>query len=274
MAADSLTHVHQLVVLLSERVMSPIILSHAKSYSSVVRVLRGVVVMMCVVLSGVLFASRVYSNYVNYGGYLRLWMEVPKHVVTKPLDGASTATATIDICIGREWYLFPSHYFLPDAARLHFVRDNFTGILPQYYPSQQYYPSDDGIRNGTYATPLQPFNDRNQEEASRYVPLTSCQYLVIAVDGNEPTALQDDVRRTILSANSDSPSMDQHTAIQHSPHRVYFERLAEQSVLSTEHSLVPTARAFFIPELSSKTVKFKSFGLYRVVVVVVQVEEE
>ena len=251
MAADSLTHVHQLVVLLSQRVMSPIILSHAKSYSSVKRVLRGVVVMMCLVLSGVLFASRVYSNYVNYSGYLRLWMELPMHVAH--LDGATAgaAAATMNICIGREWYLFPSHYFLPDAARLQFVRDNFTGILPQYYP-------DDGIRNGTYATPLQPFNDRNREEASRYVPLTSCQYLVIAVDGNEPIALQDDVRRAILSAGSGSPS------IQHSSHRVNFQKLAEQWVLSTEHSLVPTARAFFIPQLSSRTVKFKSFGLYRV----------
>ena len=248
MAADSLTHVHQLVVLLSERVISPIILSHAKSYSSVVRVLRGVVVMMCIVLSGVLFASRVYSNYVNYGGYLRLWMEVPKHV--KPLHGAATA---VNICIGREWYLFPSHFFLPDEARLQYVRDNFTGILPQYYP-------DNGIWNGTYATPLQPFNDRNREEASRYVPLTSCQYLVIAVDGNEPTGLQDEVRRTILTAGSGSPSM------QHSLHRMNFQRLAEQSVLSSEHSLVPTARAFFIPQLSPKTVKFKSFGLYKVVV--------
>jgi len=119
----------------------------------------------------------VYSNYVNYGGYLKLWMDVPKHL----------SAGAANICIGREWYLFPSHYFLPDAARLQFVRDNFTGILPQYYPLQ----TDGGMRNGTYATPRQPFNDRNREETSRYVSLTSCQYLVIAVDGNDPTALQD-----------------------------------------------------------------------------------
>jgi len=97
------------------------------------------------------------------------------------------------------------------------------------------------------------------------VSLTSCQYLVIAVDGNDPTALQDDVRRTILSAGDESLSVEPDASIQYSAHRITFQRLAEQPVLSAEHSLVPAARAFFIPELSSKTVKFKSFGLYRVV---------
>ena len=73
------------------------------------------------------------------------------------------------MCTGAEWYSFPSHFFLPEHVRLAYVRDSFHGQLPQYFASV------DGTSATTHDT---PFNDRNQEELRRYVPLSQCDYLV------------------------------------------------------------------------------------------------
>lgn len=35
-----------------------------------------------------------------------------------------------NVCIGREWYRFPSSYFLPNNARLKFIPSGFDGLLP------------------------------------------------------------------------------------------------------------------------------------------------
>lgn len=62
--------------------------------------------------------------------------------------------------MGKEWYRFPSHFFLPsDNWRVKFVKSEFKGQLPQMY-------ADD-----VDATKLERsnFNDLNQEETDRYV---------------------------------------------------------------------------------------------------------
>ncbi|KAF9907658.1 mannosyltransferase, partial [Lobosporangium transversale] len=37
---------------------------------------------------------------------------------------------TIRVCVGKEWYRFPSHYFLPEGAKLGFLKSHFDGLLP------------------------------------------------------------------------------------------------------------------------------------------------
>lgn len=66
----------------------------------------------------------------------------------------------INVCVGKEWYRFPSNYFIPtDAAQLSFIKSQFTGQLPKPYLST---PD---------ATSVIPpgFNDQNREEVDRYV---------------------------------------------------------------------------------------------------------
>ena len=65
--------------------------------------------------------------------------------------------------MGKEWYRFPSHFFLPsDNWRVKFVKSEFKGQLPQMY-------ADD-----VDATKLKRsnFNDLNQEETDRYVKVS------------------------------------------------------------------------------------------------------
>jgi len=92
----------------------------------------------------------------------------------RPL-GSVDPVATTDVtgpllCVGKEWYRFPSHFFLPDAthrpewatargpARLGFLKSAFGGQLPQ--------PFNATIGTSGWAP---GFNDVNAEETDRYV---------------------------------------------------------------------------------------------------------
>jgi alpha-1,2-mannosyltransferase len=77
------------------------------------------------------------------------------------------------VCVGKEWYRFSTHFFLPPHLRLGFVADGFDGQLPQYY--------GEGIDAFSRIPPH--FNDLNQEEPSRYVPISSCDYWVNFFEG-------------------------------------------------------------------------------------------
>ena len=69
----------------------------------------------------------------------------------------------VSICIGKEWYRFPSHFFLPSQNwRVKFVKSEFRGQLPQMYAE------------GENATVIERpnFNDLNQEESDRYVKVS------------------------------------------------------------------------------------------------------
>lgn len=70
--------------------------------------------------------------------------------------------------MGSDWYTFPSHFFMPENARLAYFSDGFGGILPQHFAE----------KDGTSGVPLHPFNDRNREEAMMYIGIDSCDFLV------------------------------------------------------------------------------------------------
>lgn len=70
---------------------------------------------------------------------------------------------TVNICVGKEWYRFPSSFFLPsERYNIGFLRSHFKGLLPK--------PFERGA-NGTSIIPSE-MNDANREEPSRYVRLS------------------------------------------------------------------------------------------------------
>ena len=68
-------------------------------------------------------------------------------------------------------YRFPSSFFLHNQTQLRFVKDGFDGQLPAPYSA----PLPEGSR-----AVHKHFNDRNQEEDSRYLERTKCDALVEA----------------------------------------------------------------------------------------------
>ena len=74
----------------------------------------------------------------------------------------------------REWYRFPSSYFLPREMHAKFVRSEFRGLLPGEFSEAR---TGFGFWSGTWL-PTSGLNDRNEEDMSKYVELRTCSFLV------------------------------------------------------------------------------------------------
>ncbi|CAN7948308.1 unnamed protein product [Ixodes pacificus] len=111
--------------------------------------------------------SRTVALYRNFRAPMEIYMELA------PLAGDGRATT---LCLGKEWYRFPSSFFLPENWQLAFLESEFRGQLPKPFAQ------------GPHATRLVPrdMNDQNREERSRYVRASQCDYLV-DTDGPDVT---------------------------------------------------------------------------------------
>eukprot|EP01103_Thecamoeba_quadrilineata_P002442 TRINITY_DN1239_c0_g1_i3.p1 TRINITY_DN1239_c0_g1~~TRINITY_DN1239_c0_g1_i3.p1 ORF type:complete len:420 (-),score=61.35 TRINITY_DN1239_c0_g1_i3:43-1302(-) len=129
------------------------------------RVLVGVVVLVCVVVA-VVSVSRTTSLLINYRAPLLLYSDFYH------LSSISQQNSSVNLCVGKEWYRFPSNFFLPDlgkfSPKFQFLRSEFRGLLPRHYDSS---PS------ATWIIPPH-MNDQNLEELSRYVDVSECDYIV------------------------------------------------------------------------------------------------
>ncbi|TFJ88399.1 hypothetical protein NSK_000748 [Nannochloropsis salina CCMP1776] len=140
---------------------------------------------LALLLHALLSLSRAVSMTQNFSAPLRLFDDFSKHQRAEYFKAAAPVAASKStnpspdpspppvrparLCLGAEWYRFPSSFFLPHAhVHLAFVRAGFGGQLPQPFRAE----------NGTWAPPLQGFNAHNLEEKARYVPIHSCRYLV------------------------------------------------------------------------------------------------
>mmetsp|Transcript_2333 Transcript_2333/g.3677 ORF Transcript_2333/g.3677 Transcript_2333/m.3677 type:complete len:612 (-) Transcript_2333:129-1964(-) len=217
------------------------------SSASLITAKRAMIVLVTIV-SMCLFSARVTSTYTNYRGYMQLWEKAGTYIRHRtPICDAPEADF-VSVCTGSEWYQFPSHFHLPECARLQFIDDGFTGILPQHFAPV----------NGTFIEPLQPFNDKNREETSRYMDIHQCDYLVLLIDTNKPIPDQDDTRRLLLL--HDLPSRLHSTP----PSALEdFDKVLSEKVISPEYSPSSLLRAFYIPLLTTKSVKFKQYTLYQ-----------
>ena len=78
------------------------------------------------------------------------------------------------VCFGKEWYRFPSSYFLPRDMRAKFIRSEFRGLLPGEFSEARI---GFGFWSGTWL-PTSGLNDRNEEDLGKYVDLRMCSLLV------------------------------------------------------------------------------------------------
>jgi alpha-1,2-mannosyltransferase len=119
-------------------------------------------------LYAVLCVSRILALFFGYHAPLDVYgslgqLAANTDVHTIPLG------RTVNLCVGKEWYRFPSSYFLPNENwQLQFIKSKFSGQLPKPYAK------------GARATRIFPrdMNDQNREEPSRYINVTQCHYLV------------------------------------------------------------------------------------------------
>ena len=89
--------------------------------------------------------------------------------VLEPLQQVDVSYAGASVCFGKEWYRFPSSYFLPHNMRAKFIRSEFKGLLPGEFPDA---PSPFRRMEGASKIPS-GMNDLNIEDPSKYVRTSS-----------------------------------------------------------------------------------------------------
>lgn len=148
------------------KVLLSIVVSKRKNYTRALLIFTTILVALFALLS----MSRISSLIINYSAPTLVYKHLSQyelkggHIHNYPVPGP------INICVGKEWYRFPSHFFIPGKRfHYHFLKSAFTGELPQLY-----LPWEDG---GTWIE-RENFNDRNEEEPSRYVSPDTCHYVV------------------------------------------------------------------------------------------------
>ncbi|KAG0334269.1 mannosyltransferase [Podila humilis] len=183
---------------------------------------RGLV-WVVLVASAAISMSRILALYEHYSAPIDVYrnafdlVKVPEPIVigvttaavegssTEPIVVASHSPSTtesgsegtvgkkeiIRVCVGKEWYRFPSHYFLPEGARLGLIKSYFDGLLPgefhEYSDASDLKKSQHPLaidwrwsadrRPGTSFIPTL-MNNENKEVVEHYTPLEQCQYLV------------------------------------------------------------------------------------------------
>lgn len=86
--------------------------------------------------------------------------------VFKPLQEPDIAQAGDFVCTGKDWFRYPSSFFLPNnSLRLKFIKSKYDGLLPGEFLEK----SDElGEFPGTWTIP-QGMNDQNEEDFGKYV---------------------------------------------------------------------------------------------------------
>ncbi|OJI96875.1 hypothetical protein ASPVEDRAFT_48971 [Aspergillus versicolor CBS 583.65] len=142
------------------------------------------------------------------GGLLRTFGMITAYnaplKVLRPLEQPEIAQPGDLVCFGKEWYRFPSSFFLPDGMRAKFIRSEFRGLLPGEFQDARDYSA---VLDGTSRTP-EGMNDRNEEDAGKYTDISQCSFLVDShfpgrqAAGLEPNYIQDEERWEEISCRS------------------------------------------------------------------------
>ncbi|KAL9062910.1 MAG: hypothetical protein Q9157_008548 [Trypethelium eluteriae] len=107
----------------------------------------------------------------------------PLQVYT-PLHTPGLATQGETVCLGKEWYRFPSSYHLPNGLRAKFVKSEFEGLLPGEFREANI---NFGVYPGTWLIPP-GMNDENREDPGKYTDVARCNFLVDSLfPSSQPT---------------------------------------------------------------------------------------
>ncbi|KAI7774461.1 hypothetical protein LA080_008327 [Diaporthe eres] len=134
-----------------------------------VRLVLTVVVPFLLVVS--LYLLRVIGIYSAYGAPLSLYD--PLGAGTRGGDAELVGGRGDFVCFGKEWYRFPSSFFLPRDMQAKFIQSEFRGLLPGEFQRSSLF---EGF-SGTHVLPS-GMNDQNKEDQSKYTDIEQCKFLV------------------------------------------------------------------------------------------------
>lgn len=123
-----------------------------------------------------LSGSRLWGTYEQYGAVLPVWRE---------LWEGTRAQEKANVCLGKEWYRFPSSFYLPPRMRVKFIRSAFDGLLPGEFieeaPASKTGKAPkpwDVLSRPGYSKAQGRYNGENRSEEDKYVEESQCDYLI------------------------------------------------------------------------------------------------
>lgn len=144
----------------------------------VISTVMGVVKLVVVVLTLTVSLLRIVNLVENYSTPL---------TVSKYLSESEESVETKTVCIGREWYHFPTSFFLPQNHRLGFVKSGFDGLLPgDFIENTDIFTATSEIPPG--------MNNKNQFSEGKVISLDQCDYYIDnsgPTNGIEPLIIQE-----------------------------------------------------------------------------------
>ncbi|KAK2153153.1 hypothetical protein LSH36_305g00023 [Paralvinella palmiformis] len=158
--------------------------STRKTHYTLSRSSQTIALGFCLVFATMSF-SRSLALFKGYHAPLDIYGELTQ-LTSDSASGDHLSSSQINVCVGKEWYRFPSNFFLPNKRwKLQYLKSEFRGQLPKPYA--------DGV-NATNVIPSE-MNDKNLEELTRYVDVSVCHYLIDLdlpdVTANEPQYAKD-----------------------------------------------------------------------------------
>lgn len=118
-----------------------------------------------------LFLTRVNNLNTNFSAPINVF----KHLSDSTINNFNQFNE--NICIGREWYRYPSSFFLNNNQRLKFIKSSFNGMLPSDFIEPKIH-SFEGLVNTTSSIPI-GFNNKNQFNSNFLIDdLNNCNYLI------------------------------------------------------------------------------------------------
>lgn len=182
-----------------------------------------------VVIVSVLFnVSRILALHRNYSAPMDTFMELS---TSRDILEDPTSKEPINVCIGKDWYRYPSSFFLPSTKySIRFIKSEFRGMLPAYYSNEE---------NATQIAHSY-FNDMNRENPfMHFKNIEKCDFMV-DLD---------------LKAKKNPPLEPNYSADTEN-----WKILKKLPFLNAQQSH-PIYRAFYVPFVSFKFIKYGSFNL-------------
>jgi len=183
-----------------------------------------------IVFTGLSF-SRILSVKANYAAPINLFTWLNRHELGSGKLEHWPVNGDVNICLGKEWYRFPSNFFLPgERYKLHFIKSGFKGLLPKPFP----HPSNPNITS-TSSTENK-FNDQNKHEPDRFIPDTQCHYIIEQeFEGQEELSYYNNVNYLRIRRHAFLESRDSH----------------------------PVYRAFHVPFVSHRYTRYNNFYIFK-----------
>ena len=115
---------------------------------------------------------RIIGTFTAYSAPLNVYEPLYSPVVALPGD---------NVCLGKEWYRFPSSFFLPHGVHAKFIKSEFSGLLPGEFSEARV---GFGLFPGTWLVPP-GMNDENLEDVGKHTNIDHCTFIV---DSRLPSA--------------------------------------------------------------------------------------